>query len=210
MKSPAFTTAIVPILSSALLFAVQAVAGEETAENPQPEASEEAQEVPDAGVVGVIETKFGKIVLEFFLGDAPKHVENFKKLASEGFYNGTTFHRVIPGFVIQGGDPNTKDEDRSNDGTGGPGYTVNAEFNSRKHQRGTLAMARSMEPNSAGSQFYICVAPQPALDGKYTVFGQVIEGMDAVDKIVSVKRDSRDNPIEPVVMEKVYIEAREK
>jgi peptidyl-prolyl cis-trans isomerase B (cyclophilin B) len=172
-------------------------------------ADEEKKE-GDMQEVAVIETRFGEIVLEFFPDVAPKHVENFKKLASEGFYDGSTFHRVIPGFVIQGGDPNSKDDDRNNDGTGGPGYMIDAEFNERNHLRGTLSMARSSDPNSAGSQFFICVKPQPARDGKYTVFGQVIEGMYAVDKIVSVKRDPRDNPIEPVPMEKVRIEERKK
>jgi len=193
-------------LLTALSLSGRAIAGEETGseEKTTMEEAEETQEV------AVIETKFGKIVLEFFPDVAPNHVDNFKKLASEGFYDGTTFHRVIPGFVIQGGCPNSKDDDRSNDGTGGPGYTIDAEFNSRKHLRGTLSMARSRDPNSAGSQFYICVKNQPSLDGKYTVFGQVTEGMDVVDKIVSVKRDQLDNPIEPIVMEKVTIEKRDK
>lgn len=182
------------------------ITGEETAS----EEKATMEEAKDTEEVAVIETRFGNIVLEFFPDVAPKHVANFKKLASEGFYNGSTFHRVIPGFVIQGGDPNSKDDDRSNDGMGGPGYTINAEFNSRKHLRGTLSMARSADPNSAGSQFFICVKRQPSLDGKYTVFGQVIEGMNVVDKIVSVKRDQRDNPIDPIPMEKVYIEKREK
>jgi peptidyl-prolyl cis-trans isomerase B (cyclophilin B) len=171
-------------------------------------ADEGKKEEENMQEVAVIETRFGEIVLEFFPDVAPGHVANFKKLASEGFYDGCTFHRVIPGFVIQGGDPNSKDDDRSNDGMGGPGYTIDAEFNSRKHERGTLSMARGMDPNSAGSQFFICVKKQPALDGKYTVFGRVIEGMDVVDKIVSVKRDAKDNPVEPVPMEKVTIEKR--
>ncbi len=150
--------------------------------------------------VAVITTNFGKIRIKFFPQDAPNHVENFKKLAKAGFYNGTTFHRVIPGFMIQGGDPNTKDDDRSNDGMGGPGYTISAEFNSRSHQRGIVSMARAQDPNSAGSQFFICVAPATFLDRQYTVFGEVIEGMDAVDKIVSVQRDRLDNPLERVPM----------
>ncbi|MFH1563218.1 MAG: peptidylprolyl isomerase [Nitrospirota bacterium] len=160
----------------------------------------EVEEVKKTEEVAVLETKFGKVTIKFFPQDAPNHVENFKKLANAGFYNGTTFHRVIPGFMIQGGDPNTKDDDRSNDGMGGPGYTVKAEFNSRPHQRGILSMARSSDPNSAGSQFFICVAPATFLDGQYTVFGEVTEGMDAVDKIVSVPRDGSDNPIEKVPM----------
>jgi peptidyl-prolyl cis-trans isomerase B (cyclophilin B) len=148
----------------------------------------------------IIETKYGNIELAFFPDQAPKHVENFIKLAKSGFYNGTIFHRVIPGFVIQGGDPNTKKEDTSQYGMGGPGYTVKAEFNDRPHERGTLSMARSQDPNSAGSQFFIVLARTPHLDGKYTVFGQVVKGMDVVDKIVSLKRGARDMPLERVEM----------
>ena len=148
-----------------------------------------------------ITTKFGTIVIRFFPQEAPRHVENFKKLASQGFYNDTTFHRVIPGFMIQGGDPNSKDDDRSNDGTGGPGYTVNAEFNSRSHTRSIVSMARSRDPNSAGSQFFIVVKDSPHLDGQYTVFGEVIRGMDTVDQIVVQTRDSNDNPLSPIKMQ---------
>jgi len=150
--------------------------------------------------VAVISSKFGDIVIEFFDKEAPNHVKNFKKLASTGFYDGTTFHRVIPGFMIQGGDPNSKDDDRSNDGAGGPGYSIDAEFNSIHHARGILSMARSMDPNSAGSQFFIVVKDAPNLDKKYTVFGKVIEGMDAADKIVAVPRDNKDNPYKKVDM----------
>ena len=124
----------------------------------------------------VIDMDAGKIVIEFYEMDAPETVANFVKLAKKGFYDGLSFHRVVPGFVVQGGDP-------KGDGTGGPGYTIKDEFNSRKHLTGTVAMARTPAPNSAGSQFYICLAPQPALDGRYTVFGQVVEGMDVVMKI---------------------------
>jgi peptidyl-prolyl cis-trans isomerase B (cyclophilin B) len=118
----------------------------------------------------------GKIEIEFYPDAAPKTVDNFIKLSRKGFYNGLTFHRVEPGFVVQGGDPN-------GNGSGGPGYTIPAEFNSHPHLRGTVAMARAEDPNSAGSQFYICLAPAPFLDGKYTVFGQVTSGMDVVDGI---------------------------
>tara|TARA_B100001750_G_scaffold138412_1_gene110259 strand:+ start:369 stop:995 length:627 start_codon:yes stop_codon:yes gene_type:complete len=149
---------------------------------------------------GVIETEFGKMVIRFFPNEAPGHVENFKKLAKEGFYDGTTFHRVIPGFMIQGGDPLTKDGDRSNDGTGGPGYSINAEFNSKPHNRGILSMARSSDPNSAGSQFFIMVKNTPSLDGQYTVFGEVIENIETADSIVSQPRDDRDNPLEKIEM----------
>ncbi len=148
----------------------------------------------------VIETKFGKMTVEFLPELAPKTVANFQKLASSGFYDGTTFHRVIPDFMIQGGDPNSKDEDRSNDGTGGPGYTIPAEFSQEKHKRGILSMARGGDPNSAGSQFFIVVKESPWLDGQYTVFGRVVEGMDVADKIVGVPRDGRDNPLEKVEM----------
>lgn len=120
--------------------------------------------------------KGGEIRIELYPDSAPKTVESFVTLAKKGFYDNLTFHRVVPGFVAQGGDP-------KGDGTGGPGYTVKAEFNQRKHLRGTVAMARAAHPDSAGSQFYICLAPQPSLDGKYTVFGQVTSGMEHVDKI---------------------------
>ena len=118
----------------------------------------------------------GEIRMEFFPEDAPRTVENFVGLAKKGFYNGLAFHRVVPGFVVQGGDP-------KGDGTGGPGYTVKAEFNTQKHVRGSVAMARSQHPDSAGSQFYICYGPTPHLDGQYTVFGRVTAGMEHVDKI---------------------------
>jgi len=158
--------------------------------------------------VAVMQTSLGKIVLEFFPNAAPKHVKNFKQLSRSGFYNGTHFHRVIPGFMIQGGDPNSKDNDRSNDGTGNSGTHVPAEFTSIPHTRGILSMARSSDPNSASCQFFIVVKDSNFLDNQYSVFGRVIEGMDVVDKIVNVKRDDRDNPINPVIIQKVAIEPR--
>jgi len=148
----------------------------------------------------VIETKFGNIELKFFPDIAPNHVNNFIELAKKGFYDGTTFHRVIPGFMIQGGDPNSKDPDKSKHGMGGPGHTVKAEFNSKPHKRGILSMARSANPDSAGSQFFICVADAPSLDRQYTVFGEVVSGMDVVDKIVNQPRDRSDNPNERIEM----------
>lgn len=154
----------------------------------------------------IIETKYGNIVIELLPDVAPKHVENFIKLSKDGFYDGTTFHRVIPGFMIQGGDPNSKDNDRSNDGMGGPGYTINAEFNEISHKRGILSMARSNDPNSAGSQFFIVVKDSTQLDRQYTVFGRVTEGMDVADKIVSVERDGNDNPLEKVEMKIKIVE----
>jgi len=123
-----------------------------------------------------IETEHGDILIELYPDSAPNTVANFKALAGKGFYDGLKFHRVIAGFMAQGGDP-------EGTGRGGPGYKVKAEFNARKHVRGTVAMARSSDPDSAGSQFYICFAPQPHLDGQYTIFGQVVEGMDVVDQI---------------------------
>ena len=148
----------------------------------------------------VIETKFGNIELRFFPDVAPNHVNNFIELSKKGFYDGTTFHRVIPKFMIQGGDPNTKSPDRSKHGMGGPGYTVKAEFNEKPHKRGTLSMARSGHPDSAGSQFFVCVADSPFLDRQYTVFGEVVTGMDVVDQIVSQPRDKSDNPNEKIEM----------
>ena len=156
--------------------------------------------------IAVIETNFGNIVIQLYPDVAPGHVENFVKLAQDGFYDGTTFHRVIPDFMIQGGDPNSKDEDRSNDGQGGPGFTINAEFSDVPHKRGILSMARAQDPNSAGSQFFIVVKDSNFLDGQYTVFGEVIEGMDVADKIVNVEKDGNDNPLEKVTM-KVTIRA---
>lgn len=128
------------------------------------------------GVHVEIETEQGTIVIELFPDAAPNTVANFKALAASGFYDGLSFHRVIPGFVAQGGDP-------AGNGTGGPGYTIKGEFSDRKHIRGTLAMARTSDPDSAGSQFYICYEPQPHLDGQYAIFGQVTDGMDIVDGI---------------------------
>ncbi len=150
--------------------------------------------------VAVISTKYGDIVFEFFPNKAPNHVKNFQKLARSGFYDGSTFHRVIPNFMIQGGDPNSKDNDRSNDGRGGPGYTIDAEFNDIHHDRGIVSMARSNHPNSAGSQFFIVVADSRFLDKQYTVFGKVIDGMKATDKIVHSRTGEQDNPIERIEM----------
>ncbi|MGQ0812423.1 MAG: peptidylprolyl isomerase [Nitrospiraceae bacterium] len=162
-----------------------------------PELSEQTRAVIKVTAKG---EAVGEIVLKFFSDVAPNHVQNLVKLAKEGFYNGTTFHRVIPGFMIQGGDPNSKNPDRASHGTGGPGYRVKAEFNSKPHKRGTLSMARSNDPDSAGSQFFICVADANFLDWQYTVFGEVTTGMDVVDKVVNMKRDGRDNPLERVEM----------
>lgn len=162
----------------------------------------------DQNEVAVIETTLGTIEVAFFPDKAPGHVKNFKDLAQKGFYNGTAFHRVIPGFMIQGGDPNSKSPDKSSHGTGGPGYTIKAEFNDISHNRGILSMARSQDVDSAGSQFYIVVKDSHFLDGQYTVFGEVINGMDVADKIVNSPRDSNDNPDERIEMTEVRIESR--
>jgi peptidyl-prolyl cis-trans isomerase B (cyclophilin B) len=151
----------------------------------------------------IIDTKFGEIEIEFFPDKAPGHVKNFVDLAKKKFYDGTTFHRVIPGFMIQGGDPNTQDKkaSRSTHGTGGPGGPgLKAEFNDTPHKRGIVSMARSQSPDSAGSQFFIVVADSGFLDRKYTAFGRVVRGMEAADQIVGSPRDARDNPNERIEM----------
>ena len=153
----------------------------------------------------VIETIFGNIEFEFLEDKAPGHAKNFKDLANKGYYDGTTFHRVIPGFMVQGGDTNSKSPDRSTHGTGGPGYSIDAEFNDTPHDRGIISMARSQEPNSAGSQFFIVVKDSHFLDNQYTAFGRVINGMDIADKIVNVPRDAKDNPDDRVEMTSVKI-----
>ena len=161
----------------------------------------QAQTASGKAPQAIIETKFGSMEIRFFPDKAPKHVENFIKLAKSGFYDKTIFHRVIPGFMIQGGDPNTKDEkDKSRYGTGGPGYNVKAEFNDRPHVRGAVSMARTSDPNSAGSQFFIVVQDASQLNGQYTVFGEVVKGIEVADKIVAQPRDARDNPLERIEM----------
>jgi peptidyl-prolyl cis-trans isomerase B (cyclophilin B) len=174
--------------------------GPETGANEQlisEEASQTVEKHKDK--LAVIETSSGTIKFRFYPEDAPRTVENFVQLAEKGFYNGSPFHRIVKDFVIQTGSP---------DGSpgGGPGYTIPAEFSERKHVEGTVAMARKAQPDSAGSQFYICVKPTPQLDGKYTVFGQVVEGMDVVNKIAEMETDAGSRPLERVVMESVRIE----
>lgn len=155
----------------------------------------------------IIKTKFGDIEIEFYPDVAPRHVENFIKLAKDGFYNGTIFHRVIPGFMIQGGDPNTKDTlKKETYGQGGPGHNVKAEFNDIPHKRGIVSMARAADPDSAGSQFFIVVEDSRFLDRKYSVFGQVKKGIGVADKIVNLPRDERDNPKERVEMTITIVE----
>ena len=153
-----------------------------------------------------VETKFGKIVFKLLPDLAPETVRSFEKLSKSGFYDGTLFHRVIPGFMIQGGDPNTKSPDKSKWGTGGPGYMLKAEFNSKSHLRGVVSMARAMDPDSAGSQFFIVTTDSTFLDRQYTAFGEVIEGIEVADKIVNLSRDGNDCPNEEIKMLKVFIE----
>ena len=161
----------------------------------------------EKGPRAIIKTKLGDIEVKFFPDKAPNHVENFIKLAKSGFYNGTIFHRVIPGFMIQGGDPNTKDPEKKElYGMGGPGHSVKAEFNDIPHKRGIVSMARSSDPNSGGSQFFIVVEDSHFLDGKYTVFGEVVKGMGVADKIVNQPKDAKDNPKERVEMTVSVIE----
>ena len=146
--------------------------------------------------IATVETNFGNIMFDLLPELSPETVRNFMKLAKSNFYDGTLFHRVIPGFMIQGGDPNTKTPDKSKWGMGGPGYTIKAEFNSRSHLRGIVSMARAMDPNSAGSQFFIVTTDSTFLDRQYTVFGQVTQGMDVADKIVNLQRDKNDCPLQ--------------
>lgn len=149
----------------------------------------------------MLKTKFGEMEIVLFPDLAPKHVESFLKLAQSGFYNGTIFHRILPGFMIQGGDPLTKDPaNRNRFGTGGPGYTVPAEFSKVAHEKGILSAARTQDPNSAGSQFFIMVDKAPHLDGQYTVFGEVLKGVEVADTIVKQPRDLKNNPVERIEM----------
>ena len=154
----------------------------------------------------IIETNLGTIVFKLLPDLAPETVRNFEKLARDGFYNDTLFHRVIPGFMIQGGDPNTKSGNKNTWGTGGPGHTIKAEFSSRSHHRGIVSMARAQDPDSAGSQFFIVTTDSTFLDRQYTVFGEVIEGMDIADKIVNLQRDRNDCPLEEAKMLHVKVE----
>jgi len=187
------------LLLAASLLTIGAAAAFDTPKvtKPTPPTKEELAKYATARAT--ITTKFGKIVVKFFPDTAPMHVKNFISLAEAGFYNGTPFHRVIPGFMIQGGDP-------SGNGTGGPGYTIPAEFSpTRKHLPGTLSMARTSDPNSAGSQFFVMAAAYPSLDGQYSIFGEVVEGLDVVQKIVNTPRDRNDKPLERVDMTEVKV-----
>jgi peptidyl-prolyl cis-trans isomerase B (cyclophilin B) len=151
--------------------------------------------------------ELGEIKIELMPEVAPKHAENFDNLVSEGFYDGTAFHRVIPGFMIQGGDPNSKEEDRSKWGFGNPDQKkIQAEFNDTSHKRGIISAARSQDPNSASSQFFICVDDAPFLDKQYSVFGKVTEGMEVADKVVNAPRNHADMPDDKIEMKVTKIE----
>ena len=191
----------VPIVLSA--FALMAVAvfcfGEENVVPP-----EEPQPPEEGNPVVVVETSMGNFEIKLLTDVAPKTCENFLKLVRKGFYDGLIFHRVIDGFIIQGGDP-------KGNGTSGPGYTIPAEFSNEKHLEGTIAMARlpdqvNPKKESSGSQFYICLAPAPHLDGEYTIFGRVVSGMDVVHKIGKVKTGKGNRPLKPVIMKKLHLE----
>jgi peptidyl-prolyl cis-trans isomerase B (cyclophilin B) len=157
--------------------------------------------------VAELHTSSGEIHIRFYPDAAPKHVKNFIDLAEKGFYNGTKFHRIIPGFMIQGGDPNTVSGDPSSWGTGGSETRLQAEFNDMHHKRGIVSMARSNDPNSASSQFFICVADAGFLDRQYTVFGEVVKGMEVADKIVSSPRGAADRPNNPTTIDRITIRA---
>jgi peptidyl-prolyl cis-trans isomerase B (cyclophilin B) len=175
------------------------------------EKKEEKPSVNTSNEVALIKTTEGDMVVQFWTDAAPNTIENFKKLARAGFYNGTIFHRIVKGFMIQGGDPNTKDPAKENSyGTGGPGYTIKAEFNNHPHERGVISMAREADPDSAGSQFFICLAPTRQLDHKYTTFGKLIKGDDVLEKIgnTPVERNSmgeNSKPTKRVVINKIDI-----
>jgi len=153
----------------------------------------------------IIKTGFGNIKFSLLPDIAPETVRNFSQLVKSGFYNETLFHRIIPGFMIQGGDPNTKNPDKSTWGQGGPGYNLKAEFNTRSHLRGIVSMARANDPDSAGSQFFIVTSDSTFLDRQYTVFGEVVDGMEVADKIVNLPRDGNDCPNQEVKMLEVTI-----
>jgi len=182
-----------------------ATSSTETAAAPAPEPEKEKPMSHYENKVAEVHTTAGDIDIRFYPDVAPNHVKNFIDLAEKGFYNGTKFHRVIPGFMIQGGDPNTINGDPSTWGYGGPDKNVKAEFSTVKHKRGIVSMARSGHPDSAGSQFFIMVADSPQLNGQYSVFGKVTKGMDVADKIVNAPTSPREKPVNPVAITSITI-----
>lgn len=204
-------------LALAALALCAAAAAQEPGAAPAPKPAK-APAAPTQ-TVAVLDTDLGRIVIEFLPEKAPRHVKNFQALVKSGFYNGTKFHRTVPNFMVQGGDPNSKSADQSTWGTGGNvgpdgvEKTVPAEFSDTPHLRGVVSMARSSDPNSASSQFFICVADARFLDGQYSAFGRVIEGMDVVDKIVSAPavmagESVPSRPVKPVAIKKATLEKR--
>ena len=191
---------------STLLLLLIAPAVFATEENKQ-----ETTPLNSSNEVAVIKTNEGEMVVQFWTDAAPSTVENFKKLARQGFFDGTIFHRIVKGFMIQGGDPNSKDPAKENSyGEGGPGYNIKAEFNDHSHDRGVISMARGPDPDSAGSQFFICLAPVHRLDHQYTTFGKLIKGQDVLEKIgdTPVTKNSMGEPSKPtkrVVIESIKI-----
>jgi peptidyl-prolyl cis-trans isomerase B (cyclophilin B) len=175
------------------------------------EKKEEKTAMNASNEVAVIKTSEGEMVVQFWTDAAPNTIENFKKLARQGFYDGTIFHRIVKGFMIQGGDPNSKDPAKENTyGAGDPGYKIKAEFNNHSHDRGVISMARGPDPDSAGSQFFICLAPVRRLDGQYTTFGKLIKGVDVLEKIgdTPVERNAQgemSKPTKRIVIESVKI-----
>lgn len=208
----------IPMLFCAFSLAVGLVSApaQEAKDAPKEQSKKEEQKTEtkkedksvNTNEVAVIKTSEGEMVLEFWPDVAPGHVENFKKLAKQGFYDGTCFHRVIKGFMIQGGDPLTKDESKQSQwGTGGPGYQIKAEFNDKAHLRGVLSMARSQDPNSAGSQFFICHGEPRFLDKQYTAFGKLIKGDDVLEKIATTPTKPGDRPVKRMNIESIKIVA---
>jgi peptidyl-prolyl cis-trans isomerase B (cyclophilin B) len=209
--------AFISLFAAALVLGFSAARADDTATADKTAKGEEAKtpakdekKSTSTNEVAVIKTSEGEMVLEFWPDVAPNHVDNFKKLARKGFYDGTAFHRVIKGFMIQGGDPNTKDESKKESwGMGGPGYQVNAEFNDRPHVRGVLSMARSGDPNSAGSQFFICHGDPRSLDRQYTAFGKLIKGDNVLEKIATTPTEGPDRPLKRVNIESIKIVSRD-
>lgn len=186
------------------------LAGASASAQPSPPTPVNTPTPQTTAEVAVIKTSAGEMTLEFWSDVAPNTVENFKKLARQGFYDGTAFHRIIKGFMIQGGDPKTKDATKESEwGTGDPGYKIKAEFNDRKHVRGVISMARAAHPDSAGCQFFICLDPAPSLDRQYTAFGKIIKGEDVLLKLgdtpVGPSRGERSKPLQRVALESIKI-----
>ena len=185
-----------------LVFSSGLPGAEEQKENKTP--------VNTSNEVAVIKTSEGDMIVQFWNDAAPNTIENFKKLARTGFYDGTIFHRIVKGFMIQGGDPNSKDPGKEDKyGEGGPGYKIKAEFNDHSHDRGVISMAREPDPDSAGSQFFICLAPVPRLDHQYTTFGKLIKGDDVLEKIgdtdVTFAHGEKSKPTKRVIINKIEI-----